>query len=152
MSSTYYTYTTAHGPVTIRATGKGVAELHFAAVALDGQMKPSTITNLAATQIQEYLAGKRRAFDVPLDVRGSAFQKAVWEQVCQIPYGETRTSAQIADEMGKPGAHRSVGAAAKKNPVPIIIPTHRIEAANATGSQARIAQGLMALERQTAGQ
>lgn len=145
--STYFTYVTAHGPITIRATRRGVAEIAFEQAKLEGTCATSVTTNAAATQIQEYLAGKRRTFDVPIDMQGSAFQKAVWTEVCAVPYGEARSAADIADAMGKPGNHRSVGTALKQNKLAPIIPTHRVLAASATGKQAKLFRAFQALEQ-----
>ena len=144
---TYYTYATAHGPLTLRATGRGIAEIAFGQVALDGRNVASALTNQAATELQEYLAGKRRRFDVPIDPQGSAFQKEVWTEVCAIGYGEVRTAAQVAEAIGKPGSHRSVGTAIRMNRLAPLVPTHRISAANATGKQAKIFRALVALEQ-----
>lgn len=145
--STYFTYATVHGPITIRATKCGVCEIVFDQAKLEGSCAASDMTNAAATQIQEYLAGKRQSFDVPIDAKGSAFQKAVWAEVCAVPYGETRSAADIADALGKPGSHRSVGTAIKQNALAPIIPTHRVLAASATGKQAKIMRALQALEQ-----
>lgn len=104
-------------------------------------------TNRAATQIQEYLAGKRRVFDLPLDAGGSPFQREVWAEVCELEYGEVRTAADIADALGRSGSHRSVGTAIRRNPLPILIPTHRVDLPNATGKTAKIFRALRALEQ-----
>ncbi|MBQ9041860.1 MAG: methylated-DNA--[Eggerthellaceae bacterium] len=145
--STYFTYATVHGPITIRATKRGVAEIAFEQTTLEGTCAASEITNTAATQIQEYLAGKRHTFNVPIDAAGTAFQQTVWTEVCAVPYGETRTAAEIAEALGKPGSHRSVGTAIRQNKLAPIIPTHRIPVANATGRQAKIMRALLALEQ-----
>lgn len=144
---TYFTYPTPHGPVTILASKRGICEIAFDKVDFDGRNAASAIANLAANELQEYLAGKRKRFDVPLDLRGSAFQKAVWTEVAAIGYGETRTAADVAEAIGKPGAHRSVGTAARANKLAPFIPTHRIVAAGATGKQARIFRAFVALEK-----
>ncbi len=148
--STYFTYATVHGPITIRATKRGVAEIVFGQVKLEGSHVASELTNIVATQLQEFLAGKRETFDVPIDPKGSSFQQAVWAEVCAVPYGQTRTAADIAVAMGKPGSHRSVGTAIKQNPIAPIIPTHRVLAASATGKQAKILRALQALEQRNA--
>lgn len=80
----------------------------------------------AAAQVTEYFAGKRRAFDVPLDFRGTEFQRSVWQALLTIPYGETRSYGQIARQIGRPSASRAVGAANGRNPVSIIAPCHRV--------------------------
>ena len=84
------------------------------------------IVALALDQIAEYLNGARRQFDLPLDVRGTEFQRRVWAAVAGIPYGQTRTYAQIAQVIGKPLAVRAVGAANGANPLPLVVPCHRV--------------------------
>lgn len=79
-----------------------------------------------ARQLDEYFAGDRREFDLPLDLRGTDFQRAAWLALAEVPYGETRSYAEQADAIGRPGAFRAVGAANGKNPVPIVLPCHRI--------------------------
>lgn len=80
----------------------------------------------AERQLGEYFAGRRTTFDVPLDVSGTAFQRRVWEALRTIPFGETRSYAQIAAQIGQPAAVRAVGAANGRNPVSIITPCHRV--------------------------
>ena len=143
---TCFTYATPHGPVTLRASRRGLVEASFSAAPRDAQLRASAITNQAANELQEYLAGKRTSFDVQLDPQGSAFQRMVWECVCEIPYGETRTAADIAAAIGKPGSHRSVGTAIKLCRLAPFIPIHRITVANATGQQAKIFRAFVALE------
>jgi methylated-DNA-[protein]-cysteine S-methyltransferase len=82
----------------------------------------------AIRQLAEYFAGARRAFDLPLDLRGTPFQLRVWQALLRIPYGETRTYGQLAAQIGHPGAARAVGAANGANPVAIIVPCHRVVA------------------------
>ncbi len=77
-------------------------------------------------QIQEYLRGQRKAFDIPLDLRGTEFQKAVWQALLEIPYGTTKTYSEIAREIHRPKAVRAVGSAIGANPVPIVVPCHRV--------------------------
>jgi O-6-methylguanine DNA methyltransferase len=84
------------------------------------------IVALALDQIAEYLNGTRRQFDLPLDLRGTEFQRRVWAAVAGIPYGQTRTYAQIAQAIGKPLAVRAVGAANGANPLPLVVPCHRV--------------------------
>jgi methylated-DNA-[protein]-cysteine S-methyltransferase len=79
-----------------------------------------------ARQLLEYFAGSRRAFDVELDFRGTDFQRRVWAALLTIPYGETRTYRQIAEQIGNPAAVRAVGAANGRNPISIIAPCHRV--------------------------
>ena len=77
-------------------------------------------------QLGEYFAGKRKAFSVALDLRGTRFQKDVWEALLAIPFGETRSYGQLAKQLGNPRATRAVGAANGRNPVSIILPCHRV--------------------------
>jgi methylated-DNA-[protein]-cysteine S-methyltransferase len=85
-----------------------------------------------ARQLDEYFAGERLAFDLPLDFHGTAFQKDVWTALLNVPYGQTRSYAQIAEQIGRPTATRAVGAANGRNPISIIAPCHRIIGANGT--------------------
>lgn len=84
----------------------------------------------ARQQLEEYFRGERREFTVPLDVRGTPFQKRVLEALRGIPYGETRSYRQIAERIGSPLAVRAVGAANGSNPIPVIIPCHRVIGSN----------------------
>ena len=81
-------------------------------------------------QIDEFFAGERKAFDLPLAPLGTEFQKKVWNALQEIPYGETRTYGEIAAAVGNPKAARAVGMANNKNPIAIIIPCHRVVGAN----------------------
>ncbi len=148
--STYFTYSTAHGPITICSDGRGIVRLEFDTCPLDGSRQATELTNRAATQIQEYLAGKRTVFDIPLNPAGSAFQKEVWAAVSDLPYGTSCTAADVAGFLDKAGAHRSVGTAIRRNPIPILIPTHRVDLPNATGKKAKIFRALRALEQRNA--
>lgn len=88
------------------------------------------IIQAAARQIAEYFAGARRDFEVPLHGGGTAFQRAVWSALRDIPYGETRSYADIAAAVGRPGAARAVGQANRRNPLPVLVPCHRVVAAD----------------------
>ena len=79
-----------------------------------------------AAQLAEYFAGERRVFDLPLAPRGSEFQVGVWRALLRIPYGETCSYGDIARSVGRPDASRAVGAANGRNPIPIIVPCHRV--------------------------
>ena len=80
----------------------------------------------AERQLLEYFAGTRDAFSLPLDFSGTPFQKKVWAALCRIPFGETRSYADIAKEVGSPKAVRAVGSANGKNPISIVAPCHRV--------------------------
>lgn len=77
-------------------------------------------------QLEEYFAGQRQQFDLPLDFQGTAFQQQVWQALLNIPYGETRSYKEIAVQLGNEKAVRAVGAANGKNPISIIAPCHRV--------------------------
>ncbi len=80
-------------------------------------------------QLQEYFSGKRRNFDLALDLRGTDFQKRCWNELLRIPYGETRSYADVARAVGSPRSFRAVGQANHYNPIAIIVPCHRVLAA-----------------------
>ena len=80
----------------------------------------------AERQLGEYFAGSRKTFSIALDMRGTPFQKNVWEALLAIPFGETRSYGQLAKQLGNPRATRAVGAANGRNPVSIIVPCHRV--------------------------
>ena len=84
----------------------------------------------AERQLGEYFDGKRRSFSVPLDMRGTSFQKSVWEALLAIPFGETRSYRDLAKKLGNPRATRAVGAANGRNPISIIVPCHRVIGSN----------------------
>jgi methylated-DNA-[protein]-cysteine S-methyltransferase len=91
-------------------------------------------------QLHEYFEGKRKSFSIPLDMRGTPFQKNVWEALIAIPFGETRTYGELAKKLGNPTATRAVGAANGRNPVSIIVPCHRV--IGASGKLTGFAGGL----------
>ena len=80
----------------------------------------------ATAQLAEYFAGRRQEFDIPLDLTGTEFQRAAWSALANVPFGETRSYRQQAEAIGRPKAVRAIGAANGKNPVPIVLPCHRI--------------------------
>ncbi|KQT31950.1 cysteine methyltransferase [Sphingomonas sp. Leaf412] len=96
----------------------------------------------AACQLTEYFAGARTAFDLPLAPRGTDFQRAVWDQLAFIPFGETRSYADIARAVGRPVATRAVGAANGRNPLSIVLPCHRV--VGSSGALTGFAGGLPA--------
>jgi O-6-methylguanine DNA methyltransferase len=104
----------------------------------------------AMDELRRYLAGERLQFACPLDLRGTPFQVAVWEALYRIPYGQTRSYAQIAQAVGSPKAVRAVGMANGANPVAVIVPCHRVIGSNGTltgyGGGLPMKQWLLALE------
>jgi len=109
------------------------------------------VLSAAATQLDEYFAGTRTTFDLPLDLRGTAFQLAAWQALAEIPYGETRTYAEQAARLGRPAAVRAVGTANGRNPLSIVLPCHRVVGSDgalrgfAGGLEAKVA--LLAFEQ-----
>lgn len=105
-------------------------------------------------QLHEYFEGRRTTFDVPLAPEGTAFQRDVWNALLRIPYGETTTYGQLARTIGRPSAVRAVGAANGQNPIPIIIPCHRVIGSDGRlvgfGGGLNVKRFLLALERPAA--
>ncbi len=153
--TTHFAYRTPYGPVTIRTCNEGITDVALGDVALAGPRQPSALSNQAATELLEYFAGKRRSFDVPLALQGSAFQRAVWDALSQVPYGETRTSAQLADLLGKPGSYRAVGAALRKTRAASLVPGHRLVGADGripgADKTAQLRRALLEMERKNKG-
>jgi methylated-DNA-[protein]-cysteine S-methyltransferase len=105
----------------------------------------------AVKQLREFFAGQRRGFELRLAPHGTAFQERVWAQLRQIPYGETITYGELARRIGDPRASRAVGLANGRNPLPVVIPCHRVIGANGQltgfGGGLPIKEKLLALER-----
>lgn len=132
-------YETPFGFLVIGNDGEGITAIHFEGQSRDLR-RPSALTELAAEQLGEYFAGTRREFLLPLHPSGTAFQQSVWRALLRIPYGETRSYRQIAEAVGRPAACRAVGMANHCNPIPFVIPCHRVVGAN--GSLTGYAGGL----------
>lgn len=131
MEMVFAYYETALGLLELGVSEARICMLRFADARSAPHM-PSAVSEQAAHEVQEYLAGMRRSFTVPVQLAGTAFRQACWRAVQQIPYGETRTYGEIAAALGKPGAARAVGAAMAANPVWLIVPCHRVLGANGT--------------------
>ncbi|MFQ3250285.1 MAG: methylated-DNA-[protein]-cysteine S-methyltransferase [Glaciecola sp.] len=129
---------TEHGFLTVFATDEAVKAIDFT----DTHPSPSEnkISKLAAKQLSEYIARQRDSFDLPLQPDGTDFQQNVWKELTKIPYGETASYLDIANALGNRKACRAVGAANGKNPIPIVIPCHRI--IGSTGKLTGYAGGL----------
>lgn len=117
------------GALRLRAEDDALVGIAF----LDGAPAPTAREDVAHPvlaeawrQLSEYLAGDRTAFDLPLRPRGTAFQERVWAALAAIPFGETRSYREVARHVGRPDAVRAVGAANGRNPLPIVIPCHRV--------------------------
>lgn len=162
--SLYYAMTDSpFGPLVLLATPTGLCR-----VGLPGESRASLEAwavqrvgsepleeNLAALseaviQLREYFSRLRREFDLPLDLRGTPFQRRVWEELRRIPYGQTVAYGELAHRVGRPGAARAVGQAVGANPVPIIVPCHRVVGADGSlvgyGGGIEIKAALLRLE------
>jgi len=104
------------------------------------QTSANPLIRATCIQLDEYFAGKRRIFELPLSPEGTPFQQTVWKRLQEIPYGQTISYAQLAKAVGNPKACRAVGSANGKNPIPIIIPCHRVIASD--GSLGGFSSGL----------
>jgi methylated-DNA-[protein]-cysteine S-methyltransferase len=121
------------GPLTLVATNgvlSGVymvRQRHLPAEESFGERDPDgEVFAETGRQLNEYFAGKRRDFDLPLAFHGTPFQQRVWTALREIPYGETVSYGKLADELGQPSAARAVGLANGKNPISVIVPCHRV--------------------------
>jgi methylated-DNA-[protein]-cysteine S-methyltransferase len=124
MTARRLTVDTPSGPVTITEDGEAIVAVTWGGRDSDD----SPLLRRAAQQLSEYFAGTRHAFDLPLRPKGSDFQCAVWNQMLAIPYGQTRSYGELAKATG--GIARAVGTACGANPIPILIPCHRVLAAD----------------------
>lgn len=121
------------GAITIESANEKITRLTI------GETKPhfgsSKILSEAKRQLNAYFAGKLTAFDLPVQLKGTVFQKAVWKQIAKVGFGKTTSYAKIAEKLGKPLASRAVGGAVGANPVPLIVGCHRVLGAsgNITG-------------------
>jgi len=126
------------GQLFLAASAKGVVRLEFEDRVQRFDCKTITLQESRHTlsqcirELNEYFAGKRRAFTIPLDLRGTDFQLQCWRALLDIPYGETRTYRDMARVIGHPQAFRAVGMANNRNPVAIIVPCHRVIASDGT--------------------
>lgn len=121
------TYETKIGHILIADNGEAVTRLSFISEEeADRRAAESDLSRKAAVELMQYLNGTRTSFTVPLAPEGTPFQQSVWEALRTIPYGETRTYAEIAAQIGNPKAFRAVGMANNRNPIAIMIPCHRV--------------------------
>jgi len=129
----YYIYDSAFGKIVIGSDGSAISYLKTDGSFIPiGKKEANALTDKAARQLDEYFAGKRDRFDVPLVPNGTDFQCSVWKALLDIQYGETRSYKQVAFAINKPNACRAVGMANNKNPIWIIIPCHRVIGSDGT--------------------
>lgn len=155
---TYYTkFDTALCPMILLGDEEGITRLHMVVeeghrdlVLADDAIQNDDLFADAKAQLIEYAKGERHTFDLKLNPQGTEFQKKAWHALQGIPYGETRTYKDIATEIGNEKASRAVGLANNKNPIPVIIPCHRVIGSNGklTGFAfgLEIKQGMIELE------
>lgn len=122
------------GTLRLTASAHGLTRIDVVRGARPSAMRPNgaaaKILERTKRELAEYFAGKRRSFTVPLDMRGTDFQVAAWRAMAKIPYGKTLSYGEQARSIGKPKAFRAVGSANGKNPIPIIVPCHRVLASD----------------------
>ena len=123
-------YETLVGKLCIGEENECITHVTWTKIPKEYVLEETELIQSCKKQLEEYFAGKRNAFDLPLAPKGTAFQQKVWKALTEIPYGETRTYGEIAAGIGNPKAARAVGMANNKNPIGIIIPCHRVVGAN----------------------
>lgn len=121
------TFDSPIGPLEIQVSNSGVMGIHFSRAKKSVQKKSThPILQECQKQLVEYFSGKSTRFDLPLDLHGTGFQKKVWRELVKIPAGKTISYSELAKRIGNPKACRAVGQANNKNPVPLVIPCHRV--------------------------
>lgn len=144
------------GPLLLSSNDAGLREIQFVNGRHSAHVEPEWQENAAALkepvrQLRAYFAGELKDFDLPLAPKGTEFQQNVWAELCSIPYGETISYGELARRIGNPNASRAVGLANGSNPIPIIIPCHRVIGANGKltgyGGGLPIKEKLLALEK-----
>lgn len=136
---TYRTVDSPIGPLLLASSPEGLVRIAFACEGFDAVLDSLTgesvtedtegaspVLEDAATQLDEYFAGTRRDFDLPLSLPGHSFRRTVQRALRDIPYGETRSYKEVAESVGNPKAVRAVGTACASNPLPLVIPCHRV--------------------------
>lgn len=149
----YYIYETKIGKILLAEEEGHITNLYF-----DDQrevegagLKETALIREAKKQLDEYLLGRRKEFNLPLKAKGTEFQQRVWQALLDIPYGETKSYGEIAKIIGNPKAARAVGLANNRNPISIFIPCHRVIGKNGKlvgyGGGLQIKEFLLTLER-----
>lgn len=141
----------ALGLILIRANHSGLISVDFISESEAHETpRPNDLTHRTCAQLKEYFTGHRRRFELPLAPAGTDFQQRVWQALTDIPFGETRSYGELAEQVGSKGGQRAVGAANGKNPISIIVPCHRVIGSDGklTGYSSGIArkQWLLAFE------
>lgn len=118
------------GPLTLSENNGKIVSICFGKSEFCGTIKATEVLLQCRLELEEYFRRERQVFTVPIEAKGTDFQKKVWQALLDIPYGEVRSYGEIAAAIGKPKAVRAVGGANHVNPIPIIIPCHRVVAAD----------------------
>ena len=131
MNTCYTTFQSPLGTMTLQANQNGLLGAWFETQTtqpkeLGQYSETDVILNDAIVQLNEYFSGERKVFELPLAAKGTPFQQQVWQALTKIPFGETWSYQQIADEIGNPKAVRAVGLANGKNPISVVVPCHRV--------------------------
>lgn len=126
----FFSFESPIGEMTLGATDDALTHLLFGPPPESPAQRKTLLIGQAISELEEYFAGGRQSFTLPLSPQGTPFQKSVWDALLTIPYGQTRTYGQIAAQIGKPKACRAVGLANHNNPISILIPCHRVIGAN----------------------
>lgn len=138
------------GRLVVAETDGKISRLYLPNHPVDFVSCESALLRNAARQLDEYFAGKRRQFDLPLWFDGTPFQVAIWQKLCQIPYGQTIAYSDLAAAVGRPAACRAAGGANNRNPLPILVPCHRVIGKNGSlvgyGGGLAVKQYLLQLE------
>lgn len=121
------------GEMTLMEENGAIVKLLLQTAADSGEQKETPLLKQGAKELAEYFRGERQKFDLPLAPVGTEFQRKVWQAMGRIPYGEVQTYGQLAQAITKPQAVRAVGGACHANPIPIIIPCHRVVAKGGLG-------------------
>ena len=128
MSLFHDTLDTSLGILTLEASERGLRSVRFPnrPQPIKGRMTSNSVIKLAKRELKAYFARQLKSFSVPLDWHGTAFKESVWQALTAIPYGETVSYTDIARAIGRPQSARPTGGAVGRNPIPIIVPCHRI--------------------------
>ena len=129
MSLFHDTLDTSLGILTLEASDRGLSSIRFPNRpnrGIEGKLTSNSVIKLAKRELKAYFARQLKKFSVPLDWHGTAFQESVWQALTDIPYGETVSYGDIARAIGRPRSARPTGGAVGRNPIPIIVPCHRV--------------------------
>jgi len=132
-SSFIFSYAGPVGPIIVKGSGSYIEQLHLLSSEQEITYPVNNGQEKAQVQLDEYFQGKRKLFDLPLKFEGTPFQKEVWQALIAIPYGTVITYGELAKKIGRPRAQQAVGSAVGANPLPLLIPCHRVVAKSNLG-------------------